>query len=126
MLVERLQGVDWLETSSLVQLVPEIASELTSYGRFIVADAGTRFCLAPVQGAESGPLSHHTTPSALLGMCRHLYQHEVEGWVLEIPAFEFGLSCQLSAAARSAVERATNFLLSVDPDHFPTEQIVLE
>lgn len=119
-LIDRLElrALPDLLLQSNYQLTVEDALELTHAARVVFVDAALnltqRFRLARITANPKAELGSHTlAPDALLQLCKTLYQHEPEAWMLAIRGYEFDqFDEHLSHAAETGLNEAEAFLLT--------------
>ncbi len=105
------------------QLTPELADDMAPFDRVVFVDAveGTRrgepslqLVLEEEPDALSSPLTHSTTPAAVLALSRRLYGFDGVAWLIAIPTFDLGigegLSTEGEAEATLAAGRLREFL----------------
>lgn len=84
------------------QLVPELASLISSAGLVVFIDArmsgtpGKIFYEGVVPDEQSGSLTHHVTPGSLLAAARELYGNAPDGILISIVGAAFDYGCKLS------------------------------
>ena len=102
-----------IQALNVLQLTPELASDIAAADRVIFLDADPSIsevvCESVAQGtARSTPLTHSVTPFELLRIARRLYNFTGEAWLCRMPAerFEYGepLTGRAEEAARSAAK----------------------
>ena len=95
-------------TRSLMQLTPEIASEIAGYDRvfFLDADlnAGAPRIEPVVADAGIGPLAHSLTPAQIVRLAEQIYGFQGAAFLCRIPGVDFDIGEGLSpiAAANAA------------------------
>ena len=94
------------------QLSPEVAlsaAELQSFAIFYVdasAAVASPVITRLVEDAGSSAASHHLSPVTCLAILDKLYGVQVEGWLVQTPAEDFGHGEGLSEMAKRGVDEA--------------------
>jgi hydrogenase maturation protease len=99
------------------QLEVEDASLMTEYNTVLVIDASKNmteagFSFNPCISVEcsSSFTTHRLDPSTVLWLCRELYDHNPEAFVLEIEGVEWAIGEGLSKKGRENLDRAASFV----------------
>ena len=97
---------------SVTQLVPELATLVASARAVIFVDACVDQVQQTVEVRELTPAcplarrTHSTGPRELLALARSCYDRAPPAWLVAVPGREFGISDQLSDAARAQLANA--------------------
>ncbi|MEM7735966.1 MAG: hydrogenase maturation protease [Deinococcota bacterium] len=100
---------------SVVQLTPDLAKDIAEVEQVVFVDACEgleKIRVEAVEADEAGGLSssHHTSPSHLLYLAKHLYNHVPAATWLMLPACDFDLGERLSDVAQQGVDDALTWL----------------
>jgi hydrogenase maturation protease len=109
-LAEALTARGWpgVEVIACHQLTPELAEPISRAAAVVFADAG--FARRQVRMERVRPLTggtvlaHECSPGVLLGLAQALFGRQPPGWVLTLPAEDFGLGEGLSPLARTGLQ----------------------
>lgn len=110
---------DQIYLFEVLQLLPELASEIASADLvfFLDADASAEnTVLTPIEtdSAHGSPLAHSMSPAELVAMSRDLFAFAGKALLCHIPAKHFGfgeaVSNEAETAARSAAQMVTEYL----------------
>ncbi len=109
-LAEALTARGWsgVEVIACHQLAPELAEPISRAAAVVFADAGTG--LRQVRMQRVRPLTggtvfaHECSPGVLLGLAQALFGRRPPGWLLTLPAEDFGLGEGLSPLARTGLQ----------------------
>jgi hydrogenase maturation protease len=106
----RLPEVECLVTH---QLTPELADPISRCREVVFVDATTGEgpgwrAVEPQAGQKA--LGHACQPEELLALAQALYGRAPQGWLLGLPAVEFGFGEALSAAAQEGLEQGRKML----------------
>ena len=98
------------ETRFVQQLMPELAQELTGFGRVVFLDADARcmnLVIEPLPALVSrSPLTHAADAGEIVALARALFGFTGEAFVCRIPARDFSPGGSLSPVARRAIDEA--------------------
>jgi len=112
--LHRIPADDNWRSLELIQLTPEVAAEFTGFDRVVFVDAdageGCGVLLEAITEAGSEPLTHHSTPAAVVALARCLYGFSGIAEICRIPAEDFGYGEGLSARAEAMAEEAARLL----------------
>jgi len=101
-------------TRSLMQLTPEIASEIAEYDRvfFLDADlnAGAPRIEPVVADAGIGPLAHSLTPAQIVRLAEQIYGFQGAAFLCRIPGVDFDIGEGLSPTAEANAAAAACLL----------------
>ena len=111
-LLEPAPGVVFLR---LHQLAPEIASEMqdAELVLFLDADPAAEYpSLERIDGQVEGPspLSHWTSPGALVSLSTQLYGFHGEAWLCHLPARDFTHSAEITPEAEAQTSVAARLV----------------
>ncbi len=101
-----------------LQLMPEIAEEISSFDRICFLDAHTGAVLEDVHVEplaplyQHSPLTHHLTANSLLSIIQMVTQKNPEAILVSVRGWEFGYSRDLSPRTSSLVPRASEIVLN--------------
>lgn len=100
---------------SVVQLTPDLAADIAEVEQVVFVDACEgleKLRVETIEADDEGGLSssHHTSPSYLLHLAKHLYNHTPVATWLMLPARDFGLGESLSEQAQQGVDDALIWL----------------
>ena len=107
--VETLSARPGLETTTVHQLVPELAERIGAVDRVLFVDAAVDAETVRLQRVEPEAhrgLSHACSPGALLGWTVLAYDRAPEAWLLSIPGTAFDPGTGLSRQAEERVPEA--------------------
>ena len=96
-------------TRAVMQLTPEIASEIALFDRVLFLDADIEAGesrIERVAGQAGGSFTHHLTAAAVVHLAEHLYRFHGEAFLCRIPGVDFGVGDGLSAEAEANVAAA--------------------
>jgi hydrogenase maturation protease len=107
-IAERLALQADVETISVLQITPDLASSLAEARRVLFVDAdaaGDRLRMERlnVQSVRRGGLGHSMRPVEVLEWTQIAYGRRPEAWVLAVPGRQFALSEDLSPEAEASV-----------------------
>lgn len=113
-------GISGVRVLACQQLTPELAPEIAEASTVVFVDAAAEVRRDIVCGSlapdDSCPVSTHATdPRALLALARELYGHAPTGWLLKVPAENFGHGDVLSELTQRAIEAAVVKIRSLIP-----------
>lgn len=102
------------ESRAVQQLTPEIAQEMTSFGRVIFLDADAR-CARPViepvpDSTSRSALTHATDPAEIVALSRALFAFDGEAFAYRIPARDFSLGEAMAPNQRRVIEESVREL----------------
>lgn len=111
---KRSDDIRGLYTDSNYQLNIEDAYNIRDYDYVIFLDASTEdidgFLITKVvPAAKVNFTMHSVSPSFVLHLCRQLYDHYPETWLLHIRGFDFNLEEGLSDLAKNNLSLAFDF-----------------
>ena len=101
-----------------LQLMPEMAEEISGYDRLFFVDAHTGDKTEEIQltqlktDYQTSSFTHHLTPESLLAISKALYHKSPQGYLLSIHGYEFGFSNELSGKTLELVQIAGDRLIS--------------
>ena len=96
-------------TRAVMQLTPEIASEIAMCDRVMFLDASIdpgESRIERVSPHATGSFTHDLTPGAVVYLAEHLYGFRGEAFLCRIPGVDFGMGEGLSPEAQHNVEIA--------------------
>jgi hydrogenase maturation protease len=102
-----------------LQLIPEVAEEITHYGRAFFIDAHTGEIKDDIKIVkiepifQNSPFTHHLTPSTCLSLSLSLYGKYLESTLVTVRGFEFNFSNELSERTTQLAERATKIIINL-------------
>ncbi|MDY7101799.1 MAG: hydrogenase maturation protease [Actinomycetota bacterium] len=117
-------GLDGVTVRSVVQLVPELATDIAAADHVVFVDAS-------VAGPGDGPavdepeivevvaapdhlgLAHHATPAGLLALAGAVSQRRPRSTVISIPADDLGIGAGLSPPTDRAATRAVELVVAL-------------
>jgi len=102
-------------TRSVMQLTPEIASEIALFDRVLFLDADVNPGeprIERVVAEAAGTFTHQLTPGAVVYLAGHLYGFRGEAFLCRIPGVDFGMGEGLSPIAESNVTAAVRLAQS--------------
>jgi hydrogenase maturation protease len=102
-------GFDGVETRSVHQLTPELASELEGRRLVVLVDAAVdveEVTVRSPSASEAGAASHHLDPGALLALAAWLGWAPDAALVVHVPVVDLGLGTALAPETLLAVGRA--------------------
>lgn len=112
----------WLD----LQLIPDLAEDLSKFERAIFVDAHTEEIQEDVRIVEvkpeyqNSPFTHHLTPASCLSLCKELYGKYPQSILISIRGYEFGFSHLLSPKATQNVDKAVKLILDwLEKDSWP-------
>jgi hydrogenase maturation protease len=94
---------------AVMQLTPEIASEIGTFDRVLFLDADAEPGeprIERVNAKPAGSFTHQVTPATLVHLAEHLYGFRGEAFLCRIPGMDFGIGEGLSPEAEANVEKA--------------------
>jgi hydrogenase maturation protease len=112
--------VDLSENSHLwfnLQLIPEVAEELTGYPQAIFVDAHTaeikeEIKISPIEPEfQNSPFTHHLTAATCLSLSKTLYGKYPESILISIRGYDFSFSHALSQKTMELAEEAIEIIL---------------
>jgi len=109
-----------------LQLMPELAEDLSKFDRAVFVDAHTEDYQEDVRVVEvlphyqNSPFTHHLTPASCLSICKELYGNCPRSILVSMRGYEFGFSRQLSPKTSANVEKAVQLILDwLEHDRLP-------
>lgn len=123
-----LPRAEQMRTLEVVQLTPELASEIAAADAVIFFDADSTIAKVMFEAvrdcsSRSVPLTHSMHPSELLEIARRLYSFAGEAFLCRIPAWHFepseGLSSEAEDAAYSVAKLVEEHLFLWMAQHQP-------
>ena len=100
-----------------LQLIPEVAEELTSYQNAIFIDAHTaeikeQIKISPIEPEfQNSPFTHHLTAASCLFLTNSLYGKYPESILISIRGYDFGFSRTLSKKTGKLAEKAIDLIM---------------
>jgi hydrogenase maturation protease len=101
-----------------LQLLPEMAEQISKYARVCFVDAHTGRVPDDLSieslGAEfqKSPFTHHLTPQTCLSLSKTLYQKSPKAVLVSVRGYEFGFSNKLSTRTRMLAHQAVRHILA--------------
>jgi len=88
------------------QLTPELADDVAGADLVILVDAcfpgdAGKVRMQKVECATASGLAHTSEPRGLLGLCRALYRHTPQAWLVTVAGDDFSLGDGLSTSAQA-------------------------
>jgi len=109
---------DRLDFAFHLQLTPEMAEDISAFGRVCFVDAHTGDVPTSVQMVtvhsefQRSPFTHHLTPQSLLSMCETIYGRKPEAALLSVRGYQFGFDRQLSPRTAALLPEALDLIES--------------
>jgi hydrogenase maturation protease len=100
-----------------LQLIPEVAEELTHYEKAFFIDAHTGEIKDDIKIVniepifQNSPFTHHLTPSSCLSLTFSLYGKYPKSTLVTVRGFEFNFSNELSTATTQLAKRAIKIII---------------
>jgi hydrogenase maturation protease len=99
-----------------LQIVPEVAEDLTNYEHICFIDAHTGaipeeiqfIALEPKFGKS--PLTHHMPPETCLSITKDLYHHEPQAYLLSVRGYSFEFDRSLSEKTQSLADKGVQII----------------
>jgi hydrogenase maturation protease len=111
-------GPAGVETRSLHQLTPELATALAGRRLVVLVDANVEATAVTVRSvdpadAAAGVMTHHLDPTALIGLAELFGPKPDAVVIVGVPVHDLGLGTELSDATAAAVDEAVTTVLSL-------------
>jgi hydrogenase maturation protease len=106
-----------LEFIFSLQLVPEMAEQVSMFERVCFVDAHTGRIPEDIQiedvtaEMQNSPFTHHLTPATLLFLSKSLYSAQPQAVLLSVRGYEFGFSHSLSDSTFALLTPAINQIM---------------
>ncbi len=113
---EEFPANDSLSIEFYLQLTPEMAEDISAYGRVCFVDAHTGDIPDPVRMInvdsefQRSPFTHHLTAQSLLSMCETIYGHKPEAVLISVQGYHFGFERELSSETSLLVGKAVGMI----------------
>jgi hydrogenase maturation protease len=102
-----------------LQLIPEVAEELTDYQQAIFIDAHTaeieeEIKISPIEPEfQNSPFTHHLTAATCLSLAKTLYGKYPHSMLISIRGYDFSFSHSLSQKTKELAEKAIEMILEL-------------
>lgn len=100
-----------------LQLMPEMASDMTSYKRICFIDAHTGALQEDIHFEkleskfQNSPLTHHMTPESIVSILEHVYHHRPEALLVSIRGYQFRFEQSLSDKTKTLSNQAAQLVV---------------
>lgn len=114
---ETFESQDSLVFVFQLQLMPEMAEEISPFDRICFLDAHTGSIPEDIHYEhlsatyQHSPLTHHLTANSLLSILQTVYNKSPEAILVSVKGSEFGYSPELSNETASLVTKATEIVI---------------